>query len=67
MDKIRSWLKDKDQTQAQLAKSVGVTEGAISQWLNGHSRPSLDNIRALSQQTGISVDALIDDLPERLS
>jgi len=67
MEKLRSWLKTQDQTQAQLAKRIGVTEGAISQWLNGHSKPSRDNLLALSQQTGMSIEALIDDLPERVN
>lgn len=67
MEKLRSWLRDQELSQAQLAKRVGVTEGAISQWLNGHSRPSLDNLVALSQQTGMPVESLIEDLPARVN
>lgn len=67
MEKLRSWLRAQDLSQAQLAKRIGVTEGAISQWLNGHSRPTLDNLMALSQQTGLAVDSLIEDLPARVN
>lgn len=67
MEKLRSWLRERELTQAILAKRVEVTEGAISQWINGHSRPSLDNLVALSRETGISVDVLIEDLPERVN
>lgn len=67
MEKLRSWLRDQALSQAQLAKRIGVTEGAISQWLNGYSRPSLDNLVELSRQTGMPVDSLIEDLPERVN
>lgn len=65
MEKLRSWLRDQDLSQAQLAKRMGVTEGAISQWMNGYCRPTLDNLMELAQQTGLPVESLIEDLPSR--
>lgn len=63
MDKLRRWIAREGVTQSELASRLDVHESAISQWLNGHSRPSLDSLRKLSSETGISLDDLARDIP----
>lgn len=36
---LRRYLTDNDQTQAQIAKEVGVTTNAINTWCNGETMP----------------------------
>ena len=43
-------------TATQLAKDIGVSRVMVSRWLNGHSRPSLDNFLALCDVIAIDKD-----------
>lgn len=63
MKKLREWLLKNNKRQADLALLIGVHESAVSQWLNGHSRPTLDSLRKVSAVTGISIDDLALDIP----
>jgi transcriptional regulator with XRE-family HTH domain len=36
--------------QSQLAKRLGVTANAVSEWKWGHSKPTPDNLRALADE-----------------
>jgi transcriptional regulator with XRE-family HTH domain len=57
MEKLAAYLRDKQLTQKDFAVSVGVTEGAISQWLAGGGI-SLENLARLQEITGIPVQEL---------
>ena len=46
-------------SQGQLAKLVGVTQGAISQWEKGLTHPSYKAIPKLSEVLGISLEELL--------
>ena len=41
-------------TQTALAKAVGVTPGAVSQWENGTTEPNLSVLPKLAQALGVS-------------
>ena len=45
-------------TQEQLAKQLGVTQGAIAQWEKGVTNPSFKMLPRLAEALGISVDKL---------
>ena len=49
-------------TQAALAREVGVTRSALSQWKTGKARPTPDKLRSLSSVTGVSYEILLDAL-----
>lgn len=54
--------------QTEFANRIGVTQGAVSQWENGLTRPNLDQLRAISAAFNISVDdivAQLNDEPRR--
>lgn len=62
MHTLRTWLTDNDCTQRDLAEDLGVHESAISQWLSGGTKPTLENLQKLAERTGIPVADLLADL-----
>lgn len=69
---LRQLRKSKDLTQAQLGDAIFISSSAISQYENGHSRPSRDNLEALANFFNVSTDYLlgtspIADLEEKLN
>lgn len=48
-------------TAKELAKEVGVTRVTISRWENGHSSPTVDQLRLAATALGCLVSDLIDD------
>lgn len=71
---IRSARLNRKLSQEELARRIGVTKGAVSQWESGESAPSRKNQKALATELGISraqLEAvlssglsLLDTLPE---
>ena len=47
-------------TQEELAKAVGITQGAVSQWEIGLTHPSIKYLKLLAQALGITLEELID-------
>ena len=47
-------------TQAALARKLGITQGAVSQWEVGNSFPSFPVLRKLADVLGVAVDDLIE-------
>lgn len=45
--------------QAEFAKRLFVTQGAVSQWENGRTAPTIDQLRAIADTFGTSVDQLL--------
>ena len=45
--------------QTQFANKIGVTQGSVSQWENGLTRPNSDQLRSISAAFSISVDDLL--------
>ena len=46
-------------SQDELAKRLKVTQGAISQWESGRTRPRSDMLVHLSEVLGVTVDELL--------
>lgn len=45
--------------QSSLAHALGVTEGYVSQILNGHRRPGLDSLESFAQALSVDPSELI--------
>ena len=58
-ENIRTYRKEKQFTQEQLAEAMGVSVGAVSKWESGASVPELSIIMELADFFEISVDALL--------
>lgn len=46
-------------TQIAFANKIGVTQGTVSQWENGFTRPNAEQLRSISKEFDISIDDLL--------
>lgn len=46
-ERLDAWLRLRGFTQKAFAKAVGVSEGAVSAWVNGVSPPNFKNLQAI--------------------
>lgn len=59
MVQIKAARKAVGMSQANLAKMVGVTQGAVSQWERGITHPGFKILPKLAQALKLSLDDLI--------
>jgi len=59
MDALKRWLEVNAVSQEAFAKRVGVTPGAVSQWLSGSIDPRPARLKVISTVTGLSIDVLL--------
>lgn len=59
--KIERLRKEKGITQESFATSLGVTQGAVSQWEKGISKPSIDKLTQIAEILECSVDELLKE------
>lgn len=45
--------------QTAFANRIGVTQGTVSQWENGLTRPNMDQLKSISEAFNISIDDLL--------
>ena len=57
--RIRALRKEHGYSQEQMARKLHLTQGAISQWENGLTVPAADQLIALADVFGITVDDLL--------
>lgn len=60
MQNLKQWMASQNLTQERLAEKLGVTQGAVSHWLVGRARPSLDVLLDLEEVTGLTLHQLLD-------
>ena len=56
---------EKELSQRQMAKALNVSQGTYNNWENSNTQPSIEQLIALAEFFGVSVDYLIgnsDDL-----
>jgi transcriptional regulator with XRE-family HTH domain len=61
VQRLKTYLADSELTQGEFARAIGVSQPTVSDWISGEIRPSIDNLIAISRQTGISIDDLVAD------
>ena len=59
-DTIKSIRKRNFLNQTQFANRIGVTQGSVSQWENGLTRPNSEQLKAISAAFNITTDELLD-------
>lgn len=62
-DMIRKYRKAKGYSQEQLARKLGITQGAVSQWESGKTMPEGAYVQALSVALDVPVGVLFEDQP----
>lgn len=58
-DKLRDLRNERNLSQAQLAKRVGVTSSTVALYETGDRLPSLPRLIALSRSLGVTTDYLL--------
>lgn len=58
-ERLRELRKRNGFSQAQMARKLHITQGAISQWENGLTVPAADQLVTIAQLFGTSVDGLL--------
>lgn len=58
-------LQEQNITAYKLSKDIGVTQGMISYWKSGDRIPSAENLIALADYFGCSVDYLLGRTDEK--
>ena len=58
-DRLYQLRKERGLSQENLADMLGVTRQAVQKWESGVSRPDMDNLTALAQYFGVTLDWLI--------
>ena len=61
MNRIKELRVAMNISQEKLAKSVGVTQGAVHQWEKGLASPAFKNLRDIATALGCTVDELLRD------
>lgn len=57
---VRRLMRSRNLRQCDLARTMGVTDGYISQLLNGHSSPGLDAIERFAAALGVGPFELLE-------
>lgn len=58
-DAIRELRKKHNLSQVQFAKRLNVTQGAVSQWEKGATRPDTDMLARIYSEFGTTIDELM--------
>lgn len=59
MQNLKECRKALGMTQDQLAKLLGVTQGAVAQWENGNTHPAYNLLPKIAAALGVTIDQLI--------
>ncbi len=62
---LKEMRSQKSLTQAQLAKTVGVSPGNVGDWETGKSKPGYNALAALARIFEVSADYLLELTPEK--
>ena len=53
---LREFLETKNLTQVAFAKTIGVKQSQVSEWLKGKAKPSYDILKSMAIAFNISAD-----------
>ena len=56
---IRRYRKEKNMTQEEMARALGVTTPAVNKWENGNSLPDITLLAPIARLLGIHLDTLL--------
>jgi len=61
MHELLAWMRAHSVTQSELAKSLGLTQGAVSQWVT-HGAVPLRRVGEIARLTGLTPQSLRPDV-----
>ncbi len=60
-EKIKIARNEAGLSQEQLAEKMGISRSAVAKWEVNNGMPDIDNLKALSNLLGVTIDYLVDD------
>jgi len=66
MKRLKKYLEDKKIPQTEFGRRLGVSQPTVSGWINGEIMPSAQTLIEMSNQTGMSIDEILDHCPPRV-
>lgn len=60
MKEIKAFRLKAGKTQEELAKAIGVTQGAVAQWESGITNPKISSLKAIADVLGCTLDDLFN-------
>lgn len=64
-ERLRELRKEKKETQVQTAKAIEITDGQYQRFEAGENLPGFENLRALADHFGVTLDYLAGRTDER--
>ncbi len=64
-ERMRELRKERKETQVQVAQSIGITDRQYQRFEAGEQKPGLENLCALADHFGVSLDYLAGRMDER--
>lgn len=61
IDNLFLLMKERNITAKQLSNGTGISQGNISDWKSGKSKPTADALLKLSSFLGVSIDYLLNN------
>lgn len=61
---LKEILDEKGIKQTFIANKIGVTSATVSLWVQGRTKPTLSNLKKLSEVLGVDVSILINGKKE---
>ena len=58
-ERMRELRKERRETQKQVAEAIGITDRQYQRFEAGKQKPGFDNLVALSDHFGVSLDYLV--------
>jgi transcriptional regulator with XRE-family HTH domain len=65
MERLKDWLEKSHTSQRAFAAEMKVTQAVVSLWVQGKGVPRLENLKKISERTGLSFDELLGEQPKR--
>ena len=62
MQALTEYMRIAGMSQSTLAKRLGINQGQLNHWLKKRRSPSAENLKLISEKTGISLEKLVQDL-----
>lgn len=57
---LRYEIENSGKKKSEIAKAIGVTHSTISQYLSGHTQPTLANLSRICSFIGVSSDDILE-------
>lgn len=61
VNNLKYYMKEKGVTQKEIAEILGMSQGAISDWMNWRSYPRMDKLQKLAEFFEVEKSDLVED------